>query len=70
MERPPWSYSVASKDPEINPFIFWSMGMNEKLNLQRKLNTREEFVARIMNCAAIIKQEGQDDVRRATRTIA
>ena len=28
------------------------------------------MVARIMNSAAIIKQERQDDFRRATRTIA
>ena len=31
---------------------------------------RDELVARIMNSAAIIKQERQDDLRRATRTIA
>jgi len=28
------------------------------------------LVARIMNSAALIKQERQDDLRRATRTIA
>ena len=28
------------------------------------------MVARIMNSAALIKQERQDDLRRATRTIA
>jgi len=33
-------------------------------------NTRDELVARIMNSAALIKQERQDDLRRATRTIA
>ena len=32
-------------------------------------NTRDELVARIMNCATLIKQEGQDDLRRATPTI-
>ena len=35
-----------------------------------KVNTRDKLVARIMNSAALIKQERQDDLRRATRTIA
>ena len=34
------------------------------------VNTRDELVARIMNSASVIKQEHQDDLRRATRTIA
>ena len=34
------------------------------------VNTRDELVARIMNSAALIKQEHQDDLRRVTRTIA
>jgi hypothetical protein len=37
---------------------------------KEKVNTRDELVARIMNNAALIKQERQDDLRRATRTIA
>jgi hypothetical protein len=37
---------------------------------KEKVNTREELVARIMNSAALIKQERQDDLRRATRIIA
>jgi len=36
---------------------------------KEKVNTRDELVARIMNSAALIKQERQDDLRRATRTI-
>jgi len=36
---------------------------------KEKVNTRDEFVARNMNSAALIKQERQDDLRRATRTI-
>jgi hypothetical protein len=40
--------------------------MDEKRSLQRK----SELVARIMNSAALIKQERQDDLRRATRTVA
>ena len=35
-----------------------------------KVNTRDELVAYIMNSAAVIKQECQDDLRRATRTVA
>jgi len=37
---------------------------------KEKVNTREELVARIMNSVALIKQKRQDDLRRATRTIA
>ena len=37
---------------------------------KEKVNTRDELVARIMNNAAIIKQERQDDLRGATRTVA
>jgi hypothetical protein len=44
--------------------------MDEKRSLQRKVNTRDELVARIMNSAALIKRERQDDLRRATRTVA
>ena len=35
-----------------------------------KVNTRDELVARTMNSATLIKQERQDDLRRATRTVA
>jgi hypothetical protein len=37
---------------------------------KEKVNTRDELVARIMNSAALIKQERQDDLSRATRTVA
>ena len=37
---------------------------------KEKVNTREELVARIVDSAALIKQERQDDLRRATRTVA
>jgi hypothetical protein len=36
---------------------------------KEQVNTREEFVARIMNSAALLKQERQDDLRKATRTV-
>ena len=35
-----------------------------------KVTTIDELVARIMNSAALVKQERQDDLRRATRTVA
>jgi hypothetical protein len=37
---------------------------------KEKVNIRDKLVARIMNSAALLKQERQDDLRRATRTIA
>jgi len=37
---------------------------------KEKVNTRDELVARIVNSAAVIKQERQDDLRRTTRTVA
>ena len=43
--------------------------MKSEVN-KEKVNTRDELVARIMNSAALIKQERQDDLRRATPTIA
>jgi hypothetical protein len=43
--------------------------MDKKRNLQRKSKHDRKLVARIMNSADLIKQERQDDLRRATRTI-
>jgi hypothetical protein len=37
---------------------------------KEKVNTRDELVARTMYSAALIKQEHQDDLRRATRAVA
>jgi hypothetical protein len=37
---------------------------------KEKVNTRDKLVARIMDSAALIKQERQDNLRTATRTIA
>ena len=44
--------------------------MDEKRSLQEKVNTRDELVAGIMNSAALIKQERQDDLRIANVTVA
>jgi hypothetical protein len=47
---------------------FLSVGMDEKRSLQRKSNIRNELVARIMDSAALIKQERQNDLRKARHT--
>jgi len=36
---------------------------------KKETNTRDELVARIMNSTVLIRQERQDDLRRATRTL-
>jgi len=41
-----------------------------KSEVHKEVNTRDELVAHIMNSAALIKQERQDDLRRSTPTIA
>jgi len=37
---------------------------------KEKVNTRDELVNRIMNSAGLIKKERQDDLSKATRTVA
>jgi len=49
-------------------FCLWGWMRSEVY--KEKLNTRDELVERIMNSAALIQQERQDDLRRATRTVA
>ena len=49
-------------------FCLWEWMKSEVC--KEKINTRDKLVARVMNSAALIKQERQDDLRRATRTIA
>ena len=49
-------------------FCLW--GRMKREVYKEKVNTRDELVARSMNSAALIKQERQDDLRRATRTVA
>jgi len=48
-------------------FCLWGWMKSEVYKEQ--VNTRDEFVARIMNSAALIKQERQDDLRKARRTV-
>ena len=49
-------------------FCLWGWMKSEVY--KETVNTRDELVARIMNSAALTKQERQDDLRRATRTVA
>jgi hypothetical protein len=49
-------------------FCLWGWTKSEVY--KGKVNKRDEFVTRIMNSAAIIKQKRQDELGRSTRTIA
>jgi len=49
-------------------FCLWEWMKSEVY--KEKVNSRDELVVRIVNSAALIKQERQDDLRRATRTVA
>ena len=49
-------------------FCLWGW-MNSEV-YKEKVHIRDELVTRIMNSAALIKQEHQDDLRRAKHTIA
>ena len=49
-------------------FCLWGWMKGEVY--KENVNARDELVPRIMNSDALIKQERQDDLRRATRTIA
>ena len=49
-------------------FCLWGWMKSEVY--KEKVNTRDELVARIMNSAALIKQERQDHLSIATHTIA
>jgi len=49
-------------------FDFCLWGSTKSEVYKEKVNTRDELVARIMNSAALLKRESQDDLRRATLT--
>jgi hypothetical protein len=51
-----------------DPIFVWGWIKSEVY--KEKVNTRDELVACIKNSSALIKQELQDDLRRATRIIA
>ena len=66
-----WRYSCLNfvrADLMRLDFCLWVWMKSEVY--KEKVNTRDELVARITNSAALIKQERQDDLRRATCTIA
>ena len=48
-------------------FCLWGRMKSEIY--KEKVNTSEELVAHIMKSVALLKQERQDDLRRATRTV-
>jgi len=52
------------------PLDFCLSGWMKSEIYKEKVNTRDKLVARLMNSAALIKQGRQDDLRRATPTIA
>jgi len=58
------------RSPDLTPLDFCLWGWMKSEVYEEKVNTRDELVARITNSAALIKQERQEDLRRATRTIA
>jgi len=60
---------------KIQLFKFYSsefclLGWMKSTVYKEKVNTRDKLVACIMNSAALIKQERQDDLRRPTLIVA
>jgi len=55
-------------DAYRSDFCLWGWMKSEVY--KEKVKTRDELVAGIMNSAALIKQERQDDLRRANVTVA
>ena len=49
-------------------FCLWGWMKSEVY--KEKVNTRDKLVARIMHSAALIQQEREADLSRATRTVA
>jgi hypothetical protein len=62
VQWPPTSTDLTALD-----FYLW--GWMKSKFYKEKVNIREELVARTMNSAALLKQERQDELRRATSTI-
>ena len=63
-----WRYNCSKLARTPLDICLWGWIKSEVY--KEKVNTTDELVARIMNSADLIKQEGQDDLRRATRTVA
>jgi hypothetical protein len=54
---------------DFTPLDFCLWGWMKSEVYKEKVNARDELVARIMNRAALLKQERQDDLSRAKRTV-
>ena len=54
---------------DLTPLDFCLWGWKKSEVYNEKVITRDGLVARIMNSAAVLKRERQDDLRRAARTI-
>jgi len=57
------------RSPDLTPLHFCLWEWMKSDVYKEKANTRDELVARIMKNGALIKQERQDDLRRAARTV-
>ena len=55
---------------DLSPLDFCLWGSMKSEVYKEKVNTRDELVARHMHSAAFMKQERQDNLRTATRTVA
>jgi len=54
----------------FTPLDFCLWGWMKSEDYKEKVSTRDELVSSIMNSAAVITQECQVDLRKATRTVA
>ena len=61
---------MATKVLDLTPLDFCLWGWMKSEVYKEKENTRDKLVAHIMNTASLLKQECQDDLRRATHTVA
>jgi hypothetical protein len=57
------------RSTDLTPLYFFLWGWINSEVYEEKVNTRDKLVPQIMNSAALLKQERQDNLRRATRTI-
>ena len=64
-----WIWRVQIRSPDLTPLDFCLRRWMKSEVYKEKVNTRDELVARISKNSALLKQEHQDDLRRATRTI-
>jgi hypothetical protein len=57
------------RSPDLTPLDFCLWGWIKSEVYTETVNTRDELVSHIMNTAALLKQESQDNIRRATHTV-